>query len=77
MQMFVLALPSSIAVGELLNSMSPDLSRASEGVVVFASWVPFFLVGVMQWVFVLGTLRLARSRRIEDQSSDSPAAHQR
>jgi len=48
MQMFVITLPASLAVGVALNAISYSPPLTYESVHVFLVWLPFFIGGIAQ-----------------------------
>ena len=74
MQMFVLTLPISVAVGVTLNaiSFSPPLPYGNLHVLLV--WLPFFIGGLVQALIIFVAVKLLTHKPLTHHSSGSPSA---
>ena len=62
-QMFLLGLPSSIAVSALLNALDYPLRWLPPGLLALEVWTPFFLAGALQFGIILWAANRYRTRK--------------
>jgi hypothetical protein len=61
MQMYVLTLPVSLAVGAALNVSSYSPTSTHDSLLVFLVWVPFFIAGLAQARIIFLIAKLLRT----------------